>query len=344
MSRKDVQDYIIEAVSSVLRSANIEYVKWDMNRNMTEHFSALQTPDRQRETQHRYMLGLYRVMEEIISAFPHVLFESCSGGGGRFDAGLLYYMPQTWTSDDTDAVERLGIQYGTSFAYPASAMGAHVSAVPNHQTGRITSMKMRGDVALGGNFGFELDLSTLSDEDRETVRIPNEEIRIEYAESVHEVTHIETIQRVKRSVQLMKDTIDMNADAVAAELQKVHTEEYHPRHYNNEQSLRGTIKLAFFAYKDEYLQLEELAGGTGYADIVYLPKRNSDYPALVVELKAFDKNHPQNDAEGAIAQIKNRQYPEILDNYIDEILLVGISYDKDDPDKKHTCVIESWQQ
>jgi uncharacterized protein YqgQ len=182
------------------------------------------------------------------------------------------------------------------------------------------------------------------DEDRETVRIPNEEIRLEYARSIHRVTHLETIQRVKRSVQLMKDTIDMNADAVAAELQKVHTEEYHPRHYNNEQSLRGTIKLAFFAYKDEYLQLEELAGGTGYADIVYLPKRNSDYPALVVELKAFDKNHPQNDAEGAIAQIKNRQYPEILENFTDEILLVGISYDKDDPDKKHTCVIESWQR
>ena len=183
MSRKDVQDYIIEAVSSVLRSANIEYVKWDMNRNMTEHFSAQQTACRQRETQHRYMLGLYRVMEAITSAFPNVLFESCSGGGGRFDAGMLYYMPQTWTSDDTDAVERLGIQYGTSFAYPASAMGAHVSAVPNHQTGRITSMKMRGDVALGGNFGFELDLSKLSEEDAETARQLVEKVK-----SVRELT------------------------------------------------------------------------------------------------------------------------------------------------------------
>ena len=181
------------------------------------------------------------------------------------------------------------------------------------------------------------------DETRETVRIPNEEIRIEYARSVHRVTHIETIQRVKRSVQLMKDTADMRADAVAAELQKVHSEEYGPRHYNNEQSLRATIKLAYFAYKDEYIQLEELAGGTGYADIVFLPKRNSEYPALVIELKALDKSHPLNDAEGAIAQIKNRHYPAILKNYTDEILLVGISYDKDDPDKKHTCLIESWQ-
>lgn len=183
MSRKDVQDYVIGAVFSVLRSANIEYVKWDMNRNMTEHFSGEQCPCRQMETQHRYMLGLYRVMEAITSAFPNVLFESCSGGGGRFDAGMLYYMPQTWTSDDTDAVERLGIQYGTSFAYPASAMGAHVSAVPNHQTGRVTSMKMRGDVALGGNFGFELDLSKLSNEDTETARQLVEQVK-----SVRELT------------------------------------------------------------------------------------------------------------------------------------------------------------
>ena len=180
------------------------------------------------------------------------------------------------------------------------------------------------------------------DEERETVRIPNEEIRIEYARSVHRVTHVETIQRVKRSVQLMKDTADMRADAVAAELQKVHTEEYSPRHYNNEQSLRGTIKLAYFAYRDEYIQMEELAGGTGYSDIVYLPKRNSDYPALVIELKALDKKHPERNSEGAIAQIKQHHYPASIQNYTDEILLVGISYDKDDPEKKHTCVIESW--
>ncbi len=170
----------------------------------------------------------------------------------------------------------------------------------------------------------------------------NEEIRIEYADAIHDVTHVETIQRVKRSVQLMKDTANMHADAVAAELQKVHTEEYSPRHYNNEQSLRGTIKLAYFAYRDEYIQMEELAGGTGYADIVYLPKRNSDYPALVIELKVLDKKHPERDTEGAIAQIKQHHYPDSIKNYTDEILLVGISYDKDDPDKKHTRTIESW--
>ena len=170
LSRPEVQEYIISAVSAVLSSSCIDYVKWDMNRNMTESFSAALPPERKKETQHRYMLGLYHVLETITSAFPKILFESCSGGGGRFDPGMLFYMPQTWTSDDTDAAERLKIQYGTSFVYPASAMGAHVSAVPNHQTGRTVPLKLRGDVALGGNFGFELDPGRLSPEDLEEAR------------------------------------------------------------------------------------------------------------------------------------------------------------------------------
>ena len=165
LSRGEVQDYIISSVSGILSSASVDYVKWDMNRNMTEAFSEALPPERRLETQHRYMLGLYRVLETVTSSFPHVLFESCSGGGGRFDPGMLYYMPQTWTSDDTDAVERLKLQYGTSFVYPASSMGAHVSAVPNHQTGRTSSLRMRGDVALAGNFGFELDLTQMSPEE-----------------------------------------------------------------------------------------------------------------------------------------------------------------------------------
>ncbi|WP_438347508.1 alpha-galactosidase [Paenibacillus sp. FA6] len=170
LSRKDVCDYIVDSVSSVLSSAPITYVKWDMNRNMTEIGSALLPPERQRETGHRYILGLYDVMERIVSRFPHILFESCSGGGGRFDPGMLYYMPQTWTSDDTDAVERLKIQYGTSIVYPASSMGAHVSAVPNHQVQRITPLETRGHVAMSGNFGYELDLTKLSEAEREDIR------------------------------------------------------------------------------------------------------------------------------------------------------------------------------
>ncbi|MBR2567066.1 MAG: alpha-galactosidase [Paenibacillus sp.] len=169
-SRQDVRDEIVRMLSDVLNSAPITYVKWDMNRNMTEIGSALLPADRQRETAHRYMLGLYEVMERITSSFPNILFESCSGGGGRFDPGMLYYMPQTWTSDNTDAISRLRIQYGTSLVYPVSSMGSHISAVPNHQVNRITSLEIRGHVAMSGNFGYELDLTNFTDEENAIVK------------------------------------------------------------------------------------------------------------------------------------------------------------------------------
>ncbi len=170
LSRKEICDYVVAAVSNILDTANISYVKWDMNRHMSEQGSAGLPAWQQKEMPHRYMLGLYDVLERITSSHPDVLFESCSSGGGRFDPGMLYYMPQTWASDDTDAVERLYIQYGTSLAYPTSAMGAHVSAVPNHQSNRVTSLKMRGDVAKSGNFGYELDLTHFTEEEKEEVR------------------------------------------------------------------------------------------------------------------------------------------------------------------------------
>ena len=170
LSRDDVCDYIIETLSKVLSSASISYVKWDMNRNMTEIGSAKLQPERQRELPHRYMLGLYRIMEELTTAFPHILFESCSGGGGRFDPGMLYYMPQTWTSDNTDAIERLKIQYGTSLVYPNVSMGCHVSAIPNHQVHRMTPLNTRGVVAMSGSFGYELDITKLSDEEKEMIK------------------------------------------------------------------------------------------------------------------------------------------------------------------------------
>lgn len=170
LSRRDVQEYIIERVSEILNKANISYVKWDMNRPMTEYGSLDLEAERQRELNHRYILGLYRVLEEITSRFSNILFESCAGGGGRFDPGMLYYMPQTWASDNTDAVERLKIQYGTSMVYPSSSIGSHVSAVPNHQVERITSLKMRYDTASFGNLGYELDLTKLNDKDIEAVK------------------------------------------------------------------------------------------------------------------------------------------------------------------------------
>lgn len=170
LSRQEVRDYLIKALSDVLSSAPITYVKWDMNRHMTDIGSMGLPPKRQRETAHRYILGLYEILEEITSEFPNILFESCSSGGGRFDAGMLYYMPQTWTSDNTDAISRLKIQYGTSLLFPPITMGAHVSSVPNHQVGRITSLETRGTVAMAGNFGYELDLEKLTKEEKEFVK------------------------------------------------------------------------------------------------------------------------------------------------------------------------------
>lgn len=170
LSRNEVCDFIIENVSTVLASAPITYVKWDMNRHMTEIGSETLTKGQQRETAHRYMLGLYRVLEAITTKFPYVLFESCSGGGGRFDPGMLYYMPQTWTSDNTDAISRLKIQYGTSLVYPIISMGSHVSTVPNHQVQRVTSLAIRGHVAMSGNFGYELDLTKLTAKEKDEIK------------------------------------------------------------------------------------------------------------------------------------------------------------------------------
>jgi alpha-galactosidase len=169
-SREDVCAEVVKRVSSILSASSISYIKWDMNRHLTEVGSARLPPERQRETAHRYVLGLYRVLEEITSAFPDILFESCSGGGGRFDPGMLYYMPQTWTSDNTDAIDRVKIQYGTSIVYPPCAMGAHVSAIPNHLIRRISSMKTRGDAAMSGILGYELDLRVLSAEEKQEIR------------------------------------------------------------------------------------------------------------------------------------------------------------------------------
>ncbi len=169
-SRKDVRDYIVDIMSNLIADAGIEYVKWDFNRNMTELGSALLPPEKQKELCHRYVLGLYEVMSRLLEKFPDLLIEGCSGGGGRFDAGILYYAPQIWTSDDTDAIERIDIQYGTSYVYPAAAMSAHLSASPNHQTGRSTGFETRGIVAMGGNFGYELDVTKFTEEEREMVR------------------------------------------------------------------------------------------------------------------------------------------------------------------------------
>ena len=170
LSRPEVQDFIVDAVSTTLRDSGAAYLKWDMNRNFTNAGSAGLPADRQRELPHRYMLGLYSVLDRLVKAFPDVLVEGCSSGGGRFDPGMLYYVPQFWCSDDTDALCRCEIQYGTTVFLPPSTMGSHVSAVPNHQTGRTTPLETRFAVALGGCFGYELDPRKLSEEEQADLR------------------------------------------------------------------------------------------------------------------------------------------------------------------------------
>ena len=168
-SNKEVRDHIYGMMKKILDSANIEYIKWDMNRQLTEVGSTTLPKNRQRELWHRYVLGVYDVMNRLTTDYPHILLENCSGGGARFDPAMLYYSPQIWCSDDTDAIERLKIQHGTSICYPASAMGAHVSDCPNHTVGRSTPFATRGNVAMVGTFGYELDVTRIPQEDRDAI-------------------------------------------------------------------------------------------------------------------------------------------------------------------------------
>lgn len=170
MSRPEVVDYLFETMSELLSTINIEYIKWDMNRNLTEIFSAALPAEQQGQVAHRYVMGVYALHERLLQAFPNLLIEGCSGGGGRFDAGMLYYAPQIWCSDDSDALERIAIQMGTSLFYPCASMGAHISVCPNHQTGRSVSYEFRETLALGGTFGYELDITRFTEEDDAVVR------------------------------------------------------------------------------------------------------------------------------------------------------------------------------
>lgn len=170
LSRQEVVDYLFQCFSTILTNNNISYIKWDMNRGLSDVYSHALPATSQGEVAHRYVLGVYSLLDRLTKAFPDVLFEGCAGGGGRFDAGMLYYTPQIWTSDDTDPIERLIVQGGTSYGYPVSAMGAHVSASPNHQTGRMTPINTRAVVAMSGAFGYELDLTRIPDEDKKAIR------------------------------------------------------------------------------------------------------------------------------------------------------------------------------
>jgi len=166
LSRREVTDWMTETLAGLLRELPLSYLKWDMNRSLSDLYSAALPADRQGELGHRYVLGLYAVLERLTREFPEVMIEGCAGGGGRFDAGMLTYCPQIWCSDNTDPVARLSIQYGTSFGYPISSVGAHVSTAPNHQTGRTTPFGTRAAVAMAGTFGYELDPAKLTAEEK----------------------------------------------------------------------------------------------------------------------------------------------------------------------------------
>ena len=167
-SRKDAVDFIFDSITEVLDYAEVEYLKWDMNRSLCDVYSA--AAGYQGKVLYDYVLGVYDFLDRLLKRYPNLLIEGCSGGGGRFDAGMLYYTPQIWCSDNTDALDRLQIQYGTSFGFPISAVGSHVSAVPNHQTGRKTPLSTRGAVAMAGTFGYELDLGNVTEEEKEEIR------------------------------------------------------------------------------------------------------------------------------------------------------------------------------
>ena len=184
-TRKDVRDYIKDMMVKILDNANIEYIKWDMNRSLSAVYSSNLAAESMGEFHYRYVLGLYDLLGELTRKYPNIMFEGCSGGGGRYDLGMLYYHPQIWLSDDTDAIERLKIQYGSSFAYPIGSAGAHVSASPNHQTTRKTPFETRATVAMGGTFGYELDLNKVSKTEQKMVKAQVKDY-LKYDELIHE--------------------------------------------------------------------------------------------------------------------------------------------------------------
>ena len=272
LSKPQVCDYVVQAVSDVLHSANITYVKWDMNRIICDvPYDGYY---------HRYCLGYYNIMSRLTEAFPHILFEGCCSGGGRFDPGVLAYMSQIWTSDNTDAVCRLKIQYGTSMCYPLSTMGAHVSAVPNHQTGRMTSLKTRADIAYTGMFGFELDLTGMSGEELEQV-----------AAQTAFAKHIQSLVRNGRFYRLRSpfetneciwQVVSEERDHVFFMACRVLTNIMRKRHFDPKVRLRGLDPEAVY---------EDVATGTRYSGSLLMHRGlTMDYPfedftTVTMELK-----------------------------------------------------------
>lgn len=281
LSRKEVEDYLYEAISSILSSADISYVKWDMNRSIFDWFSPKLPPERMGELPHRYVLGLYSLLERLTTAFPKVLFEGCSGGGGRFDAGMLYYCPQIWCSDNTDAYERSIIQYGTSFFYPPSTMASHVSAVPNHQSGRVTPLAARAAVAMAGSFGYELDFSLLTDDEKENVRTQITNYR-KYQPLVFEGDYYRLSDPLKQGLAMWEF---VSPDKSEVLLQGV-------IYRTNSNSLRRTLKLRGLDPEKRYLVTGygiECTGAALMEGGLLLPETWGDYCAVEIHISTIEE-------------------------------------------------------
>lgn len=280
-SRKDVRDFIYHQIKAVLASADISYIKWDMNRSLTDVWSSCLPARRQGEVYHRYVLGVYDLLERLHRDYPDILIEGCCGGGGRFDGGMLYYTPQIWCSDDTDAIDRLRIQYGTSFCYPVCTMGAHVSAVPNEQNGRFTPLETRGITAMSGAFGYEMDLGKCTAEEKMVIRGQVERYKARY-----NLLHYGNYYRLSSPFQDSSYTVweQVSTDQREVLINVVFGCTHAAPPFNTLQ-LKG-LNPAFQYQMDgtDHIYSGEVLMKAGYP----LPQIQRDYPALQIYLKAME--------------------------------------------------------
>lgn len=280
LGRKEVRDNIFEQMNKILESGKIDYIKWDMNRHLSDIYEADLPAARQGETYHRYVLGLYDLLERLVDTYPNLLIEGCSGGGGRFDAGMAYYNPQIWASDDSDAIDRLSIQYGTSLAYPQSMMTSHVSVSPNEQNGRITPFNTRGIVAMWGDLGYELDLTKMSKENRQAVKD-----QVEKYKKIREVTQYGTFYRLKSaqtSNQCAWETVSKDKNEAVLSVVKVMAS---AQPYLTKTKMVGLDPEKH--YEDQ--KTHEIYGGDELMNLgIYDSVEHGDFKAYIHHFKAID--------------------------------------------------------
>ncbi len=277
-SRKEIVDYIFEKISAVIASANIEYIKMDMNRSMTDIYTQTEGEQNQGKILYEYVLGVYDFIERLHERFPNILIEGCCGGPGRFDAGMLYYTPQIWGSDNTDAINRIKIQYGTSFGYPISANGSHVSACPNHQTGRTTNITTRAVVAMAGSFGYELDLNLITEEEKELVRQQIKDCK-KYWNVIHNGNYYRLTNPMEKTEFAAWQFVTEEKDEALLSVVTLDTEGNPPVNYVK---LKGLDEKA--VYVDEQTGKEYFGSALMHVGLP-LPMLSDEYQAIQIYLK-----------------------------------------------------------